>query len=87
MKEKVKKTAKRRSQWGEFVYRLKKNKGATISVFVLAIIIIIAVFAPYIAPYTYDAQDYSASFAKPTSSAVRTPVALQCAAKSRMAAR
>ena len=66
MKEKVKKTAKRRSQWGEFVYRLKKNKGATISVFVLAIIIIIAIFAPYIAPYTYDAQDYSASFAKPS---------------------
>ena len=66
MKEKVKKTAKRRSQWGEFIYRLKKNKGATISVFVLAIIIIIAIFAPYIAPYTYDAQDYSASFAKPS---------------------
>ena len=66
MKEKVKKTAKRRSQWGEFVYRLKKNKGATISVFVLAIIIIIAIFAPYIAPYSYDAQDYSASFAKPS---------------------
>ncbi len=66
MKEKVKKTAKRRSQWGEFIYRLKKNKGATISVFVLAIIIIIAIFAPYIAPYSYDAQDYSASFAKPS---------------------
>lgn len=66
MKEKVKKTAKRRSQWGEFVYRLKKNRGATISVFVLAIIIIIAIFAPYIAPYSYDAQDYSASFAKPS---------------------
>ena len=66
MKEKVKKTAKRRSQWGEFIYRLKKNKGATISVFVLAIIIIIAIFAPYSAPYSYDAQDYSASFAKPS---------------------
>lgn len=66
MKENVKKTAKRRSQWGEFIYRLKKNKGATISVFVLAIIIIIAIFAPYIAPYSYDAQDYSASFAKPS---------------------
>jgi peptide/nickel transport system permease protein len=66
MKEKVKKTAKRRSQWGEFIYRLKKNKGATISVFVLAIIIIIAIFAPYIAPSSYDAQDYSASFAKPS---------------------
>jgi peptide/nickel transport system permease protein len=34
--------------------RLKKNKGAVVSLFVILVIIIVAIFAPVIAPYSYD---------------------------------
>lgn len=34
--------------------RLKKNKGAIVSLFVILVIIIVAIFAPFIAPYSYD---------------------------------
>lgn len=57
---------KRRSKFGEIVHRLKKNRAATISVFVIIIIVLIAIFAQYIAPYDYAEQDYSLSFAKPS---------------------
>lgn len=56
---------KKRSKFGEFVYRLSKNKAATISVFVLIFIVLIAIFADFVAPYPYDLQDYTASFASP----------------------
>lgn len=67
----MKKTAesevkKRRSKFGEIVHRLTKNRAATISVFVIIIIILVAIFAQYIAPYDYAEQDYSLSFAKPS---------------------
>ena len=37
--------------------RLKKNKVAVVSLFVLLIIFLIAILAPIIAPYTYEAAD------------------------------
>ena len=58
--------SKRRSKFGDIVHRLKKNKAAMFSVFVLIIIILVALFGKYIAPYPYDLQDYSLSFAKPS---------------------
>lgn len=45
--------------------RLKKNKGAVISLFVIIAIIIVAVFAPFIAPYSYD-ETGTKGFDKPS---------------------
>ena len=56
---------KKRSRFGEVVRRLKKNKAAVFSVFVLIIIVLVGIFADYLAPYPYDQQNYSLSFAKP----------------------
>ena len=63
MNEKKVSKRKRRSKFGEIVHRLKKNRAATISVFVIIAILLIAIFADYIAPYDYAEQDYSLSFA------------------------
>ncbi len=64
MKKAVKK--KRRSKLGGVIHRLSKNRAATISLFVIIAIILVAIFAEYIAPYPYEEQDYSLSFAKPS---------------------
>ena len=56
---------KKKSSFGEIWRRLKKNKAAMISLFVIIIVIIVAVLAPVIAPYPYDQTDYSASYASP----------------------
>ena len=50
----------------EVWHRLKKNKAAIVSLFVIIFIILVAIFAGFIAPYPYDKQDYSASFAPPS---------------------
>ena len=56
--------SKRRSRFAETWRRLKKNKAAMISLFVIIAIILIAIFADFLAPYPYDLQDYSLSYAK-----------------------
>lgn len=57
---------KHSSKFGGIVHRLKKNKAAMFSVFVILIIVLIGIFGKYIAPYPYDLQDYSLSFAGPS---------------------
>ena len=57
---------KKKSRIGEVWHRLKKNKVAVLSLFVIIIILIVAVFAEFIAPYPYDMQDYDKSFAPPS---------------------
>ena len=57
---------KKKSRLGEIWRRLKKNKAAIISLFVILVVVLIAILADFIAPYTYDFQDYSKSFAKPS---------------------
>ena len=54
MKEKK---LKKKSQLLEVWRQLKKNKLAVISLFVLIALILIAIFAPLIAPYSYSEQD------------------------------
>ena len=61
-----KKSKKKQSRLGEIWRRLKKNKAAIISLFVILAVFLIALFAPILAPYPYDLQDYSASYAKPS---------------------
>ena len=58
---------KKKSKFGDIWHRLKKNKAAMISLFVILAVIIIAVLAPLLAPYSYSAQDYTKSFAPPSS--------------------
>ena len=66
MAENVKSKKKKKSRFGEVWRRLKKNKAAMISLFVIIFIILVAVFANFLAPYPYDLQDYDKSFAPPS---------------------
>ncbi|MBO4326033.1 MAG: ABC transporter permease [Clostridia bacterium] len=46
---------KKKSQLADVWHQLKKNKGAVISLVVIVAIVIVAILAPVIAPYSYDA--------------------------------
>jgi len=59
----MKKIAKKRSRFGEFWRQLKKNKIAVISLFVILAIVLMGVFASFIAPYDYDVQNRKNTFA------------------------
>lgn len=48
------KANKKKNQFGEVWHQLKKNKGAIVSLFVICAILLVAIFAPVIAPYKYD---------------------------------
>lgn len=61
-----KKKAPKKGFWNDAWYRLKKNKGAMLSLVVLLGLIICAIFADYIAPYPYDLQDYDHTFEFPS---------------------
>ncbi len=50
----------------EVWHRLKKNKLAIVALFVLLALIIIAIIAPFIAPYSYTAQDVKNAYAPPS---------------------
>jgi peptide/nickel transport system permease protein len=50
----------------EIRLQLRKNKLAVVSLFVLIALFLIAVFAPLIAPYSYDEQNVLNSYAKPS---------------------
>ena len=55
---------KKKSGLSETWRRLKKNKIAVIALFVLILMFLAAIFAPLLAPYDYDLQDYSSAFIK-----------------------
>lgn len=57
---------KKRSRVAEVWRQLKKNKVAVVCLFIIIAVFLVAIFAPYIAPYPYDKQDYSATFAPPS---------------------
>lgn len=57
---------KKKSRFWETWRRLKKNKVAVVSLFVIFLLIIIAILAPVLAPYPYDLQDYSNAFSRST---------------------
>jgi oligopeptide transport system permease protein len=46
--------------------RLKKNKGAVISLIVLVIITLLAIFGPYLTEYKYYQTDYGSAYKAPT---------------------
>ena len=49
---------RRRTQRKEAWKRLRRNKSAMVGLGILLILILVAIFAPVIAPYHYDAQDW-----------------------------
>ncbi len=59
---KKKKTSFMAETWRQF----RKNKLAVVGLVMIVLMLLIAVFADYIAPYPYDLQDHSASFAPPS---------------------
>ena len=58
--------SKKKSTLGEIWRRLKKNKAAVVSLYVIIFVILVAIFASVLAPYPYDKQDFSNSFASPS---------------------
>ena len=62
MKTKNKNNSKAKETWR----RLKKNKVAYLSFYILAILVLIALFADVIAPYSYSEQDLTNFLKKPT---------------------
>ena len=49
---------KKQSQLLEILKRLAKNKAAMVGLVIIVIMSLIAVFAPWIAPYSYEQADY-----------------------------
>ncbi len=54
-----------RGRLGEVWHQLKKNKFAVAGLVIIILVILVAIFAPILAPYPYDAQDLTASYVKP----------------------
>lgn len=57
---------KKRSQFQETWKRLVKNRLAMIGLIILALLVLVAIFADVIAPYPYDKQDYAAVLQSPS---------------------
>ncbi len=58
---------KGRSLWQDAWTRLSKNKAAMLGVFLLAAFVVLAIIAPWIAPFSYDAQDLNIGPQAPSS--------------------
>ena len=59
-------TIKKRSQWGLVWARLKRNKMAMFGLFIMALLIVVAIFAPIIARYPYYYQNLTNRLAAPS---------------------
>ena len=59
------KRKRRKGRIGEIWHRLKKNKFAVAGLVVIILILLITIFAPLLAPYSYDTQDLANAYAKP----------------------
>ena len=66
MKEKQNDSWKKRSRLAETWRQLKKNKVAVVCLFVIIAVFLVALFAPLLAPYPYEQQDYSSIYAPPS---------------------
>lgn len=62
MSVKKKKNSFAAETWRQFC----KNKLAVVGLVMIFLLVLVAIFADYIAPYPYDLQDHSASFAGPS---------------------
>jgi peptide/nickel transport system permease protein len=62
----MQKAKKKKSRISEVWRQLKKNKIAVISLWVIVFVVLVAVFAPLLAPYSYEEQDRADTFASPS---------------------
>lgn len=60
------KTERKKSALKTFLKRLSKNKLAVVGLVIIILLFAIAIFAPLIAPYSYETQDLQNTFAKPS---------------------
>lgn len=58
--------AKKKSNWLDVWKRLKKNKMAMIGLLIIVMLFLTAIFADFIAPYSYDEQDLLNMFQTPS---------------------
>lgn len=56
---------KAKSLWGDAFSRLKRNKMACIGGIIVILLIVIAIFAPYLAPKHYAEGDFMSNYARP----------------------
>jgi len=56
---------KESSLWKDALYRLMRNKMAVIGGFIVIALCLIAIFAPFIAPYPYDVGNFWDNYARP----------------------
>ena len=57
---------KKHGQFADIWKRLLKSRTAVFGMIILAIVILVAIFAPWIAPYGYDDQNYDETFQSPS---------------------
>ena len=57
---------RRRGQWRDTLRRLLRNKLAVLGLIIVVVIVLGVVFANFLTPYAYDAQDYGARFSYPS---------------------
>ena len=57
---------KNNSLWSDALYRLTRNKAAMFGGFILVLLILAAVFAPWLAPYSYSYQDLNLGASPPS---------------------
>jgi len=62
----VNEVSHQQSLWAEFRYRFLRNRMAVFGLCVIIVLIISAIFAPFIAPYHYDDQDVSRALQGPS---------------------
>lgn len=67
VENKIIKKRKKNSPMSDVWRKLKKNKLAMISLFIICLLIIISIFAPLLAPYDYTEQDYDNMLQAPNS--------------------
>ena len=58
---------KNNSLWSDAIYRLSRNRAAMLGGLVLVMLVICAVLAPWIAPYSYSFQDLNLGASPPSS--------------------
>lgn len=57
---------KKFAQLGDIWKRLRKNKLAVLGLIIIVIIFLVAIFANFIAPYSFDQQDLLSCFQGPS---------------------
>ncbi len=64
--DKLNNMTRKRSQWGDIVRRLFRNKLAVVGMVIVFVLLILIIFAGFFTKYDYSAQDYPNKFQNPS---------------------